>query len=172
MAEQFEQFDGAPIFRVGTRNGKINNDRIYQNSTLHYKLKTNFPHLDIQKRSLKQPPLSERAERFEQFDGGIDFDNMRDTGNTCGASSYGNLLDEEGDGCDNLVYKASPPIGRAMKLDDLLIQETDDDVGAIIDDTYPDLLRNLWNPSFFLEKAILAPTQEMVDIINADYAYR
>ncbi|GJV77389.1 ATP-dependent DNA helicase PIF1-like protein, partial [Tanacetum coccineum] len=48
-----------------------------------------------EKRSLKQPPLSERAERFEQFDGGIDFDNLRDTGNTCGDSSYGNLLDEE-----------------------------------------------------------------------------
>nr|GEZ14729.1 cell division cycle protein 48 homolog [Tanacetum cinerariifolium] len=44
--------------------------------------------------------------------------------NTCSDSSYGNLLDEEGDECDNLV-------------------ETDDDVGAIIDDTYPDLLRNL-----------------------------
>ncbi|GJU06527.1 DNA helicase PIF1, ATP-dependent [Tanacetum coccineum] len=50
--------------------------------------------------------------------------------------------------------------------DDMLIQETDDDVGAIIDDTYPDLLRNLWNPSFFQEKSILAPTHEMVDIIN------
>ncbi|GKA69931.1 ATP-dependent DNA helicase PIF1-like protein [Tanacetum coccineum] len=50
--------------------------------------------------------------------------------------------------------------------DDMLIQETDDDVGAIIDDTYPDLVRNIWNPSFFQEKAILAPTHEMVDIIN------
>ncbi|GKA28723.1 putative PIF1 DNA helicase/replication protein A1-like protein [Tanacetum coccineum] len=30
--------------------------------------------------------------------------------------------------------------------DDMLIQETDDDVGAIIDDTYPDMLRNI---SFF-----------------------
>ncbi|GJT18623.1 ATP-dependent DNA helicase PIF1-like protein [Tanacetum coccineum] len=50
--------------------------------------------------------------------------------------------------------------------DEMLIQETDDDVGAIIDDTYPDLLRNLWNPSFFQEKAILAPTHEMIDIIN------
>ncbi|GJS71681.1 ATP-dependent DNA helicase PIF1-like protein [Tanacetum coccineum] len=50
--------------------------------------------------------------------------------------------------------------------DEMLIQETEDDVGAIIDDTYPDLLRNLWNPSFFQEKAILAPTHEMIDIIN------
>nr|GEX54530.1 ATP-dependent DNA helicase PIF1-like [Tanacetum cinerariifolium] len=50
--------------------------------------------------------------------------------------------------------------------DNMLILETDDDVGAIIDDTYPNLLHNLWNPSFFQEKAILAPTHEMVDIIN------
>ncbi|GKA60841.1 ATP-dependent DNA helicase PIF1-like protein [Tanacetum coccineum] len=50
--------------------------------------------------------------------------------------------------------------------DDMLIPETNDDVGTIIDDIYPDLLRNLWNPSFFQEKTILAPTHEMVDIIN------
>nr|GFA26300.1 hypothetical protein [Tanacetum cinerariifolium] len=48
----------------------------------------------------------------------------------------------------------------------MLIPETDDDVGAIIDDTYPNLLQNLWNPSFFQEKTILDPTHEMVDIIN------
>ncbi|GJT50946.1 ATP-dependent DNA helicase PIF1-like protein [Tanacetum coccineum] len=39
--------------------------------------------------------------------------------------------------------------------DNMLIPETDDDVGAIIDDTYPNFLQNLWNPSFFQEKAIL-----------------
>nr|GEX84876.1 uncharacterized protein [Tanacetum cinerariifolium] len=50
--------------------------------------------------------------------------------------------------------------------DNMLIPEIDDDVGAIIDDTYPNFLQNLWNPSFFKEKAILAPTHEMVDIIN------
>nr|GFA31085.1 ATP-dependent DNA helicase PIF1 [Tanacetum cinerariifolium] len=48
--------------------------------------------------------------------------------------------------------------------DNMLIPETDDDVGAIIDDTYPNLLQNLYNPSFFQEKAILAPTHEMADI--------
>ncbi|GKB34436.1 ATP-dependent DNA helicase PIF1-like protein [Tanacetum coccineum] len=51
-------------------------------------------------------------------------------------------------------------------IDNMLIPETDDDVGAIIDNTYPNFLQNLWNPSFFQEKAILAPTHEMVDIIN------
>ncbi|GJR91091.1 ATP-dependent DNA helicase PIF1-like protein [Tanacetum coccineum] len=36
--------------------------------------------------------------------------------------------------------------------DDMLIPKTDDDVGAIIDDTYPDLLRNLWNLLFSKKK--------------------
>ncbi|GJY50558.1 ATP-dependent DNA helicase PIF1-like protein [Tanacetum coccineum] len=49
---------------------------------------------------------------------------------------------------------------------DMLIPNTDDDIGVIIDDTYLDLLRNLWNPYFSKEKAILAPTHDMVDIIN------
>nr|GEX55248.1 hypothetical protein [Tanacetum cinerariifolium] len=44
----------------------------------------------------------------------------------------------------------------------MLIPETDDDVGTIIDDTYPNLLQNLWNPSL----AILDLTHEMVDILN------
>ncbi|GKE15333.1 hypothetical protein Tco_1422910 [Tanacetum coccineum] len=39
----------------------------------------------------------------EQVDGGSDFDDMSDTGSTCGDSSYGNLLDEEGDECGNLA---------------------------------------------------------------------
>nr|GEU99088.1 reverse transcriptase domain-containing protein [Tanacetum cinerariifolium] len=39
----------------------------------------------------------------EKVDEGIDFDNMRDTGNTCSDSSYGKLIDEEGDECGNLV---------------------------------------------------------------------
>nr|GEX05925.1 ATP-dependent DNA helicase PIF1-like [Tanacetum cinerariifolium] len=32
--------------------------------------------------------------------------------------------------------------------------------------SHTNLLQNLWNPSFFQEKAIIAPTHEMVDIIN------
>lgn len=31
----------------------------------------------------------------EHVDGGSDFDDMSDTGSTCGDSSYGNMLDEE-----------------------------------------------------------------------------
>ncbi|KAJ0546731.1 putative protein kinase AGC-MAST family [Helianthus annuus] len=39
----------------------------------------------------------------EQVDGGSDFDDMSDTGSTFGGSSYGNMLDEEGDECGNLA---------------------------------------------------------------------
>nr|GEW29657.1 ATP-dependent DNA helicase PIF1-like [Tanacetum cinerariifolium] len=72
------------------------------------------------------------------------------------------------------IYKTDPFIASdkvsggnvVLFADNMLIPETDDDIGAIIDDTYPNLLQNLGNPSFFQEKAILAPTHEMVDIIN------
>ncbi|KAL6575054.1 hypothetical protein OROMI_012339 [Orobanche minor] len=50
--------------------------------------------------------------------------------------------------------------------ENMLIPESDDDVGSIIQETYPQLLQNLWNPVFFQEKAILAPTHKMIDIIN------
>ncbi|GJZ59383.1 ATP-dependent DNA helicase PIF1-like protein [Tanacetum coccineum] len=50
--------------------------------------------------------------------------------------------------------------------DEMLIPESDDYVGSIIDQTYPQLVQNLWNPTFFQERAILAPTHEVVDMIN------
>ncbi|GJZ71530.1 ATP-dependent DNA helicase PIF1-like protein [Tanacetum coccineum] len=50
--------------------------------------------------------------------------------------------------------------------DEMLIPKSDDYMGSIIDQTYPQLVQNLWNPTFFQERAILAPTHEMVDMIN------
>ncbi|GJU21852.1 ATP-dependent DNA helicase PIF1-like protein [Tanacetum coccineum] len=50
--------------------------------------------------------------------------------------------------------------------DDMLIPESDDHVGSIIDETYSHFLQNLWDPVFFQEKAILTPTHEMVNMIN------
>ncbi|GJY56098.1 ATP-dependent DNA helicase PIF1-like protein [Tanacetum coccineum] len=50
--------------------------------------------------------------------------------------------------------------------DEMLIPESDDYVGSIIDQTYPQLVQNLWNSTFFQERAILAPTHEVVDMIN------
>ncbi|GKA28654.1 ATP-dependent DNA helicase PIF1-like protein [Tanacetum coccineum] len=50
--------------------------------------------------------------------------------------------------------------------DDTLIPDSDDHVGSIIHETYPDLLQNLYDPDYFQERAILAPTHELVDMIN------
>nr|GEV51191.1 ATP-dependent DNA helicase PIF1-like [Tanacetum cinerariifolium] len=49
---------------------------------------------------------------------------------------------------------------------ELLIDAVDDPVTFIIDFTYPNLLNNINNLSYFQEKAILAPTNEVVDTIN------
>nr|GEV94504.1 ATP-dependent DNA helicase PIF1-like [Tanacetum cinerariifolium] len=68
--------------------------------------------------------------------------------------------------CNGKVSGANDGESTIVFPDNMLIPDIDDDVGAFIDDTYPNLLQNLWNPSFFQEKAILAPTHEMVDIIN------
>ncbi|GJW10927.1 ATP-dependent DNA helicase PIF1 [Tanacetum coccineum] len=50
--------------------------------------------------------------------------------------------------------------------EELLIDAVDDPVTSIIDFTYPNLLDNINDPSYFQEKAILAPTNEVVDTIN------
>nr|GFB14330.1 ATP-dependent DNA helicase PIF1-like [Tanacetum cinerariifolium] len=50
--------------------------------------------------------------------------------------------------------------------EELLIDVVDDPVTSIIDFTYPNLLNDINNPSYFQEKAILAPINEVVDTIN------
>ena len=50
--------------------------------------------------------------------------------------------------------------------EDMLIANSEDHVGSIIQQTYPDLLSNLYDPAYFQERAILAPTHEMVNVIN------
>ncbi|GJT09517.1 ATP-dependent DNA helicase PIF1-like protein, partial [Tanacetum coccineum] len=50
--------------------------------------------------------------------------------------------------------------------EELLIDAVDDPVTSIIDFTYPNLLNNINDPSYFQEKAILAPINEVVDTIN------
>nr|GFA41994.1 hypothetical protein [Tanacetum cinerariifolium] len=51
-------------------------------------------------------------------------------------------------------------------LEELLIDVVDDPITSIINFTYPNLLNNINIPSYFQEKAILAPTNEVVDTIN------
>ena len=50
--------------------------------------------------------------------------------------------------------------------EEMLIPDSDDHVGAIIKDTYENWEDNLWDPLYFQDRAILAPTHEEVDKIN------
>ncbi|GJZ79612.1 ATP-dependent DNA helicase PIF1-like protein [Tanacetum coccineum] len=51
-------------------------------------------------------------------------------------------------------------------LEEILIDATTDPVTSIIDFTYPNILDNINDPSYFQEKEILTPTNELVDNIN------
>nr|GEX33421.1 ATP-dependent DNA helicase PIF1-like [Tanacetum cinerariifolium] len=51
-------------------------------------------------------------------------------------------------------------------LEDILISDSSDNIGSLIKETYPQLIQNLYNPTFFQEKSILAPTHTLVDMIN------
>jgi ATP-dependent DNA helicase PIF1 len=50
--------------------------------------------------------------------------------------------------------------------DDLLIHSFGDPLSAIVKSTYPNLLQNMTNPSFFQDRAILATKNVIVDAIN------
>ncbi|XP_074298809.1 uncharacterized protein LOC141629753 [Silene latifolia] len=52
--------------------------------------------------------------------------------------------------------------------DDLLIQHVADPIASIVNVTYPDLQNQLWNPDYLQERAIHAPTHEIVEAVN-DY---
>ena len=50
--------------------------------------------------------------------------------------------------------------------DDILIKDVACPIGAIVQSTYPNLLDNLWDTTFLEERAILAPTNEIVSKVN------
>ncbi|XP_071713310.1 uncharacterized protein [Rutidosis leptorrhynchoides] len=50
--------------------------------------------------------------------------------------------------------------------EDLLITDFVDPIGSMISTVYPEYLLNLSNPQYYQQRAILAPTHEVVDIIN------
>ncbi|XP_074309160.1 uncharacterized protein LOC141643761 [Silene latifolia] len=52
--------------------------------------------------------------------------------------------------------------------DDLLIQHVTNPIASLVDITYPDLQNRLWDPNYLQERAILAPTHEIVEDVN-DY---
>ncbi|XP_074298909.1 uncharacterized protein LOC141629886 [Silene latifolia] len=51
---------------------------------------------------------------------------------------------------------------------DILIQHTGDPIASIVDAIYPSLENQLSNPEYLQKRAILAPTHEIVDLVN-DY---
>nr|GEY14846.1 hypothetical protein [Tanacetum cinerariifolium] len=51
-------------------------------------------------------------------------------------------------------------------LDDILIKESTDPVASIISFVYPNVVQKLSDRTYFQDKAILAPTLEVVDVIN------
>ncbi|GJX76229.1 uncharacterized protein Tco_0323040 [Tanacetum coccineum] len=50
--------------------------------------------------------------------------------------------------------------------DDILIKDCADPIGALVSFVYPSILSNLNNTTYFQERAILAPTHEVVEFIN------
>nr|XP_043629767.1 ATP-dependent DNA helicase PIF1-like [Erigeron canadensis] len=51
--------------------------------------------------------------------------------------------------------------------DDILIKgKSDKPIDSIVDSIYPDISSNMLDPTFFQDRAILAPTHEVVDLIN------
>ncbi|XP_057246758.1 uncharacterized protein LOC130589509 [Beta vulgaris subsp. vulgaris] len=49
---------------------------------------------------------------------------------------------------------------------DILIDPGVDPISAIVDSTYPNLHDHIWEAKYFHERAILAPTNEIVEIVN------
>jgi ATP-dependent DNA helicase PIF1 len=49
---------------------------------------------------------------------------------------------------------------------DFLIKDSTNPLAAIVESTYPSLLRNMTDPAFFKDRAILAPKNAIVDTIN------
>ncbi|XP_048503028.2 uncharacterized protein LOC125498789 [Beta vulgaris subsp. vulgaris] len=50
--------------------------------------------------------------------------------------------------------------------EDILIDDGDDPISSIVDSTYPSLTNHLWEAKYFQERAILAPTNEIVEKVN------
>ncbi|GKC13930.1 hypothetical protein Tco_1010712 [Tanacetum coccineum] len=48
----------------------------------------------------------------------------------------------------------------------VMILDSDNHIGSIIHETYLDFLRNIYDPDYFQERDILAPTHELVDMID------
>ena len=50
--------------------------------------------------------------------------------------------------------------------DDMIIRDSSNLIASIVKSTYPDVLHTMSNPEYFKDRAILAPSNDMVDSIN------
>ncbi|XP_071718447.1 uncharacterized protein [Rutidosis leptorrhynchoides] len=50
--------------------------------------------------------------------------------------------------------------------DEVLITDAEDPIGSLIASIYPNFIQNLGNPEYYEDRAILAPTHDVVNIIN------
>ncbi|MCH86130.1 helicase-like protein, partial [Trifolium medium] len=69
---------------------------------------------------------------------------------------------------DGSIGDADDECIRVQIPEDLLIHSSGDPIAAIVDSTYPNLFQNIHDPSFFQNRAILAPKNVIVDAVN-DY---
>ncbi|XP_071708289.1 uncharacterized protein [Rutidosis leptorrhynchoides] len=67
---------------------------------------------------------------------------------------------------DGNINPTDDGISDIQMLEDVLINDVKDPIGSIINCIYPDYLQNLGNPTYYQQRAILAPTHEVVNIIN------
>ncbi|XP_057250767.1 uncharacterized protein LOC125497689 [Beta vulgaris subsp. vulgaris] len=49
---------------------------------------------------------------------------------------------------------------------EMLVDGGHDPIATIVESTYPDIADHIWEPSYFQERAILAPTNEIAETVN------
>ncbi|PWA63927.1 hypothetical protein CTI12_AA348890 [Artemisia annua] len=76
------------------------------------------------------------------------------------------IIDEANDPVTSIIDFANDGEVSRNIPKDILIHDVSDPITSIVDFTYPNLLNHINDPSYFQEKAILAPTNEVVDSIN------
>ncbi|KAH7544828.1 hypothetical protein FEM48_Zijuj01G0027600 [Ziziphus jujuba var. spinosa] len=92
--------------------------------------------------------------RLQSIDSDIDKDELK---------AFSEWISSSGDGTIG-----GPNDGHAMIdiPDDLLIKDTEDSAASIVNSTYPSFSENINDPSYLQERAILAPTLDIVESIN------
>ncbi|GKD91792.1 ATP-dependent DNA helicase PIF1-like protein [Tanacetum coccineum] len=54
---------------------------------------------------------------------------------------------------------------------EMLIPDSNDHIESLITETYDNWQNNLWDPTYFQDRAILAPTHEQVDKVNKEFLF-